>query len=301
MIDREPLERDPNSGRKPDKAVLRHHEARSDPRSLASRTGMPHSWPPGAGIWEIPDNAVRRRDAQQAVPTQRSPIMNIRRVLSRVKQDFYKQSRPSLNDLDQKLEKYLNFRDGFFIEVGANDGYSQSNTYFLEKTRGWNGLLIEGIPELFEKCKKRRANSIVINCALVANDFPHSTVQMHYAHLMSVVDGSLKSDEEQNKHLSVGINVQNLGRSYSINVPARTLDSILDDIQDLPTIGFFSLDVEGYELKVLQGLNLTKYRPQYILVEARFFEEVHEFLIAHKYEMLEKLSHHDVLYSASVS
>jgi hypothetical protein len=32
--------------------------------------------------------------------------------------------------------------NGFFIELGANDGLMQSNTAFFEFTRGWTGILI---------------------------------------------------------------------------------------------------------------------------------------------------------------
>ena len=45
----------------------------------------------------------------------------------------------ALNGLDKKLEKYLNYNNGFFIELGANDGITQSNTYFYEKKKlEWN-------------------------------------------------------------------------------------------------------------------------------------------------------------------
>ena len=222
--------------------------------------------------------------------------MKIIGLLSNIKRRFYKNPRPSLNDLDRKLGKYLNFRGGFFIVVGANDGYSQSNTYFLEKRLGWRGVLIEGMPELYEKCKKERAGSIVYNCALVSKDFLNPSVTMHFAGLMSVVDGALKTEEEQEKHLNTGVDVQHLCGSYSIDVPARTLESILDETQNLPAIDFFSLDVEGYELNVLKGLNLSKYRPKYILVESKFFEEVNAFLEERGYNMIEKLSYHDYLY-----
>ena len=213
---------------------------------------------------------------------------------------FYKKHRknvrPAAYDLDTRLERYLNFNNGFFIEAGANDGYSQSNTYFLEKKLHWHGILVEGIPELFKKCKKERPESIVLNYALVSKDFPHKTVSMHYAHLMSLVDGSLKTKKEQENHIKDAIDNQKLNGSYTVDVPARTLESILDNIKSIPRIDFFSLDVEGYELNVLKGLNFSKYRPKFILVETHSFDEVNIFLEEHNYELLEKMTIHDYFY-----
>lgn len=62
-------------------------------------------------------------------------------------------------------------------------------------------------------------------------------------------------------------------------------------------IDFLSLDVEGSELDVLKELNLDKYRPTCILVEARFFDEVDGCLQPH-YVLVEQLSHHDYLYKS---
>ena len=211
---------------------------------------------------------------------------NLKEILRKLLRQIYefgnfgnfKYSKPSLNNLDDKLAKYLNFKDGFFIEVGANDGYSQSNTYYLEKILKWQGVLIEAIPELYEKCKKQRKKAYVYNCALVASDYKESTIDVHFANLMSVVEGSRKIPEEQNKHIADGLKIQNLKKSYTVRVPARTLESILDELTQPLKIDFFSLDVEGYELNVLKGLNLEKYKPAYILVEATFFNEVNSFL-----------------------
>ena len=51
--------------------------------------------------------------------------------------------------LDQKFFKEKTA--GTFIEVGANDGITYSNTYFLEKFRQWKGICIEPHPGAFEK------------------------------------------------------------------------------------------------------------------------------------------------------
>lgn len=218
---------------------------------------------------------------------------------ARKKKKREKTIKPALNDLDERLAKYLNYSTGFFIECGANNGYAQSNTYYLEKQLGWRGLLVEGIPELYEACKEERPASVVKNCALVAPDFSAQTVTMHYCNLMSVVDGSMKSTEMQEQHLKAGFDVQKIENKYSVEVPARTLSSLLDEVAGLEKIDFFSLDVEGYELDVLKGLDFSRHRPVYILVEARFFDEINDYLTSQAYTVVEQLTHHDYLYKDS--
>ncbi len=41
-------------------------------------------------------------------------------------------------------------RDGFFVEAGAFDGYTLSNSLFFEVNRGWTGLLAEANPDAYE-------------------------------------------------------------------------------------------------------------------------------------------------------
>ena len=186
-------------------------------------------------------------------------------------------SRPSLFDIDRKLEKYLDYNNGFFIEVGANDGYNQSNTYYLEKFKNWTGILVEGIPSLYQRCIQERRNASVFNCALVANNLTESFVTMRYSNLMSLVEGALKNKEAEDDHIIKGSKIQKGIIPYEIQVPARTLTSILEE-SHVREIDFFSLDVEGYELNVLKGLDLDKYRPKYMLIEARYKEEIENYI-----------------------
>ncbi len=203
-------------------------------------------------------------------------------------------SRPSLFEIDRKLEHYLNYRNGFFIEVGANDGFSQSNTYYLERLKGWKGILVEGIPELYQQCLLERPKSKVFSCALVSSDFSESYVTMKYSNLMSLVEGALKSKQAEENHVREGSKIQKGVIPYQIKVPARTLTSILDECE-VNEIDFFSLDVEGYELNVLKGLDFNKYRPKYMLIEARFKEEIDNY-ISDLYVEIDQLSYHDFLY-----
>ena len=200
----------------------------------------------------------------------------------------------SLNDIDTKMEKYIDYKNGFFIEVGANDGRRQSNTYYLEFKKHWTGLLVEAIPDLYKKCKRNRKHVDVYNYALVSPNYPKSTLLLHYANLMSIGENAMSSDCLQH-HISEGLAVQGGISTYTIEVPVATLESILDK-NPPPVIDFFSLDVEGAELEVLKGLNLKRYRPKFILVEVRNFNQVTSFLQDNGYEYIEPLSHHDYLY-----
>ena len=62
-----------------------------------------------------------------------------------------------LHGLDQRLQKYLNYKNGFYVELGANNGVLQSNTLFFEKFKGWTGVLVEPVLHNFFECKKKSA------------------------------------------------------------------------------------------------------------------------------------------------
>jgi len=69
---------------------------------------------------------------------------------------------------------------------------------------------------------------------------------------------------------------------------------------DESQIDFFSLDVEGFELNVLKGLNFYKYRPKFMLIEClneRNKDEIQSYLSNYSYRCIDKLSHRDYLFS----
>jgi len=137
---------------------------------------------------------------------------------------------------------------------------------YFETYKNWRGLLIEAIPELFEKCKNNRPNNIVENYALVPFNYPDNFVNMQYCNLMSFVEGAMPSDIAAN-HLKDGCKIQNIG-TYQLKVPAITLTELLDK-HHISNIDLLSLDVEGFELSVLQGIDFTKYKPKFMLIEVR--------------------------------
>ena len=178
-------------------------------------------------------------------------------------------SRLALDGLDAKLERHLDFDGGSFVEAGANDGLTQSNTYYFERWRGWRGILIEGIPALAAKCRHNRPHAIVVPVALVPAMPADGLAVMHYAGLMSAADGAWADPRQLEEHVRRGLAVQNLAGTYQVKVPARTLTAVLDEAAPGREIDLLSLDVEGMEADVLRGLDLARYAPRFICVEAR--------------------------------
>jgi FkbM family methyltransferase len=207
-------------------------------------------------------------------------------------------SRPALHQIDRKLEGYLDFDGGFFVEAGANDGYRVSNTYYFEKMRGWSGLLVEPVPELAAECRRNRRGPVV-EAALVTTAVPGATVELHFAGLMSTVTGVFGDPAATAAHVAQGLAVQGLKESYRLQVPARTLTAILDEAKIAREIDLLSLDIEGGELAALRGLDLARFAPRFVCVEARARGEI-DALLAGRYRVAEVLSeskeYQDVLY-----
>jgi FkbM family methyltransferase len=219
-----------------------------------------------------------------------------RRLAAEARGDF-SLSRPALYGMADRLEPYLGFDGGFFVEAGVNDGYDQSNTYHLERQRDWRGLLVEAVPALHELAVVERPNARVVNCALVDSGHPGGHVDVRYGGLRSVVAGAHGSEDKDHAWVEPAFAL-GLEETYEVTVPARTLSELLDEI-DAPEVDFLSLDVEGYEPQVLRGLDLARHAPRFILVEvvdeaARLLVEAE---LEERYVLLEQLSPFDVLYA----
>jgi len=207
-------------------------------------------------------------------------------------------SRLSLNGLDRKLERHLDFNGGFFVEAGANDGLKQSNTYYFERMRGWTGLLIEAEPTLAEICRKNRRVP-VIHAALVAENVAGAMVQLHYADLMSTIDGAIGDADATARHIQSGLIAQGLQNTRTVSIPARSLSALFDEARISCSIDLLSLDVEGAEPAALRGIDFTRHAPRMICVEARDSAAISDVLEP-RYKLVEVLTdygaHRDLLY-----
>lgn len=220
-------------------------------------------------------------------------IRTLGHVRRRVFEAFgsYRFSRTGAEGIDAKLERHLDRDGGVFVEAGANDGVNYSNTYYLERARGWTGVLVEGIPDLYRACVRHRPRSQVFNCALVAPEDEGHLVTMQYSNLQSIVAGALPYE-----HVEAGLLSQE-ERTYEVQVPGRTLSSVLDEA-GVTDIDLLVLDVEGYEAPVLQGLDLDRHAPVFALIEmlSEDARPAIDAALRGRYEEVERVTPTDVLF-----
>jgi FkbM family methyltransferase len=202
--------------------------------------------------------------------------------------------------IDKKLEKYLDYKYGYFVELGANDGYTESNTLSLEIKKSWRGVLVEPAPTQFLNCcyyRSRPGNHLFCN-ACVPFTYDKKYVDIQYANLMSVSENLSTEIKDVEKHLISGrAHLINTARSIQFGAAARTLSSILDESNAPKLIDFLSLDVEGVELAVLKGIDFDKYKFKYMLIECRNFSVIEKFLKKYGYKKIDKFTHHDYLFT----
>jgi FkbM family methyltransferase len=202
----------------------------------------------------------------------------------------------ALNFMDWRINKLFKGKEkGFFIEAGAVDGVRQSNTFFLEFYKDWRGLLIEPVNENYEKCVDNRSKrTIVERAALVSNEYGSGSIDIYYTPecygLMSVIDGFFNT----NKHLQK----EGSKKYKKQNVPALTLNAILEKHKEMipPVIDLLVLDIEGYEIEAIKGIDFEKWNIQYLLIEELEGDDaVGNYMDSKGYGRIERWGH-DYLY-----
>ncbi len=172
---------------------------------------------------------------------------------------------------------------GFFVEVGANDPINHgSQTWHLEKRLNWSGILVEPIPELAEKCRNTRVNSKTYECVCVDENASKT--------LTLFVPCDNNSNNEIYCRSSIGKNIDGskFKQHKEIEVQARTLNSILE-AENVENIDLLSIDVEGAELDVLLGLNISKFKPKLILLEDKhLYLDKHRYLKRNGYKLVKR-------------
>lgn len=149
---------------------------------------------------------------------------------------------------------------GFYIEVGAFDGKHLSATWAFD-AMGWNGLLVEGIPERAEQCKTNRPDARVVHAALGAT--AGGTTKFHVT--SDAWGGMLSYTDPHSDH---GRQAASSGTKITqVDVPRTTMNELLKDHPAGGAIDAAVIDVEGAEIDLLKGFDLKRFRPRVLIIE----------------------------------
>ena len=190
--------------------------------------------------------------------------------------------------------------DGLYVEAGANDGIRQSNTLLIQQELGWRGLLVEPSPSAFAELCLNRPDDHLINAALVAPEMAGIPIKGTFkdGHLTGTIVSSLfdrSPDLPKGKIQSGLVRFRKAfylpPKSTPLNVPTTTLDLALQEV-GIDRVDLLSLDVEGFELQALKGLDFKQIRPSVIILEVRKGEawDLIQLLTSRGYALVENLS-----------
>jgi FkbM family methyltransferase len=164
---------------------------------------------------------------------------------------------------------FKNKRNGFFVDIGATDGVSISNSYFFEKELGWKGICFEPRKGPFEQLRKNR-DCICINACAYKED---TTVE--FADIDGYCDAlSGITAEYCEKHKNRISNEMAMmgGETRLERCKAFRLATVFD-MHGVDHVDYMSIDTEGSEMAVLQGIDFNKVTIDAIEVEVNYPED----------------------------
>lgn len=185
-----------------------------------------------------------------------------------------------ITGLDVIYRKYFGkLKKGIFVEVGAFDGETHSNTSGLADY-GWRGIYVEPVLAAAKLCKIRHQdnNVEVVNC-LVGADHRKRNIKLA---------GELSTTIDNPKALYASVGLHDLYQASDLNktieVTQVPLNYILSD-SDIPKrFHLLILDTEGMECEILNTLDFTKYHPKMIIVEMHEEDPLWEAVETIKYD-----------------
>jgi FkbM family methyltransferase len=175
------------------------------------------------------------------------------------------------------LNYFKNKRNGFYVDVGCYHPIHRNNTYLLHK-QNWNGINIDTSEFSIDLFNFIRPKDLNYNCAISNKN---EIIKLFYQKKLSQLS---TTEIDQAK-------IVFQGDIKETEIQAFTLDEILNrDKYKNFKIDFLDIDVEGADLKVLEGLSFEIYKPELVCVEIHEKEikqsVIYNFLINKDYGLI---------------
>lgn len=185
---------------------------------------------------------------------------------------------------DKFVAEHFKFlKKGVFIDIGANDGKTLSNTYFLEKELSWSGLAIEPSPKVFKRLEVNR-NCLLLNACI--SDKSGTAEFLELSGHTEMLSGL--TDKFHQKHLKrIDNEIEEFsGEKNYIQVPCYRLEDVMKEYK-LNKIDYLNIDIEGGELDLLKSINFNDIVIDVIGVENNYKEDkIKNYLYQYGYSLI---------------
>jgi FkbM family methyltransferase len=172
-----------------------------------------------------------------------------------------------------------------FIDIGANDGISCSNT-FLFALAGAEGLCIEPVSSNFSRLSLLYFLNKKVKCIKTGISNKSSELEIRSEGLLSYITETQDPWGKENlaKFMTSEENLE--------KIQVKTLMDCLNDYPKFCQCDLVSLDIEGHELQALQGINFAKFRTKCFIIETMGGKH-HQYQAINS--LLKKVNYHPVI------
>jgi len=180
--------------------------------------------------------------------------------------DFAQYKSQYLQDILLDRWVFKGHNGGVFVDIGAHDGVTYSNSFFFEKVRGWRGVCIEPNPDIFAQLVANR-RCTTLNCCVSSRSGSVAFLKLSgYSEMLSGIVENYDSEHR----LRIERELREFGGSSEIiPVQSRTFHDVLTECA-LSEIPYLSVDTEGSELSILQSIDFKRVFVHALTVEYNF-------------------------------
>ncbi|NCU04926.1 MAG: FkbM family methyltransferase [Chitinophagaceae bacterium] len=147
---------------------------------------------------------------------------------------------------------FNNKTGGVFIDIGAHDGITFSNSFFFENEKKYSGFCVEPNPIVFERLNANRVSNKLNACIGTSVGKAKFLAVSGYGEMLSGLLDFYTSEHLERVDLIIK---ENGGEKKIIEVDVVTFDFLSEKING--EVDFCSIDTEGNELSILTTLNFN--------------------------------------------
>jgi len=176
--------------------------------------------------------------------------------------------------------------NGFFVEIGADDGVCHSNTLFFEKYKSWKGICIEPRKAAFEELIKNRNCACENVCISEKKETKEFTEFVGRHSQLSGLSGKYSEDHKRR----IEKETKELGLiKRTITVDCENINNILKK-HNAEKIDYMSIDTEGGELEILKSIDFANTMIDVISIENNYFDsKIKKYLKSKNYKLIKRI------------